>query len=302
MLKKFTFATSIFIYSVFYLNSLTIDQNDIPHNEEFKYVNKMHHLDRSKLAEGTIVTDVNSELTEYLLLPEKAAQTWTLSLFDFSGKTEPHYHDLQNQLVIVLEGELSVRLDDQEAILLAGQYGAIPKGSVHALASGKEGSRFLVLDMPGFDYPTDRLTGKSLPSLDKKINADVMQSPYFIDKTIQLSNEYLNQLHQTPSLSSSYFLKKIVQEDTITYSIVSPEITDNRWNIALAEFKSNELKPISFNGNQRMIVLKGVLIVEVNGITHELKPGQSMRFSSAASISVRPLENEYTQLLFVNHP
>ena len=66
------------------------------------------------------------------------------------GGAEPHVHDTQNQMFVVLRGALAVRgAADDVVVVHAGEALRIPAGTRHATVSADEGSTdYLVLTYP----------------------------------------------------------------------------------------------------------------------------------------------------------
>jgi mannose-6-phosphate isomerase-like protein (cupin superfamily) len=66
------------------------------------------------------------------------------------GGAEPHVHDAQNQMFVVLEGTLTVRGGGDRIDVRAGEALRIPAGATHATVNGgSETTRYLVLTYPG---------------------------------------------------------------------------------------------------------------------------------------------------------
>lgn len=62
----------------------------------------------------------------------------------------PHKHKVFEHAWYVLEGELTVQLDDERSVLTKGSFIFIPKRIVHAFANKSNGIvRILVVDVPG---------------------------------------------------------------------------------------------------------------------------------------------------------
>jgi quercetin dioxygenase-like cupin family protein len=67
------------------------------------------------------------------------------------GGAEPHVHEAQDQMFIVLDGALTVRGDGagEDLVVGAGEALRIPAGAAHATVSAAAGStRYLVLTYP----------------------------------------------------------------------------------------------------------------------------------------------------------
>ena len=53
--------------------------------------------------------------------------------FDVGALVPPHVHHLEDEISIVIEGEIGFRSNDQEAVLSKGGYIVKPRGEVHAM-------------------------------------------------------------------------------------------------------------------------------------------------------------------------
>jgi mannose-6-phosphate isomerase-like protein (cupin superfamily) len=86
---------------------------------------------------------------------ERAGDRLTVQVCDMTpdGGAEPHVHDAQDQMFVVLEGALTVRGDSgEETVVGTDEALRIPAGAVHAtLNGGQSTARYLVLT-----YPTAR--------------------------------------------------------------------------------------------------------------------------------------------------
>ncbi len=73
--------------------------------------------------------------------------------FDVGALVPPHVHHLEDEVSIVIEGEIGFRSEDQEAVLAPGGYIVKPRGEVHAMwNAGKVPARMIEIITPsGFD-------------------------------------------------------------------------------------------------------------------------------------------------------
>jgi len=73
--------------------------------------------------------------------------------FDIGALVPPHVHTLEDEISIVLEGEIGFRSNDQEVVLGAGGYIVKPRNQVHAMwNAGKTRARMIELIAPaGFE-------------------------------------------------------------------------------------------------------------------------------------------------------
>lgn len=73
--------------------------------------------------------------------------------FAVGALVPPHVHHLEDEISIVLEGEIGFRSDDREAVLAAGGYIVKPRGEVHAMwNAGRVPARMIEIITPaGFE-------------------------------------------------------------------------------------------------------------------------------------------------------
>jgi quercetin dioxygenase-like cupin family protein len=73
--------------------------------------------------------------------------------FDVGALVPPHVHTLEDEISIVLEGQIGYRSDDQEVVLGPGGYIVKPRNEVHAMwNAGKTRARMIELIAPaGFE-------------------------------------------------------------------------------------------------------------------------------------------------------
>jgi quercetin dioxygenase-like cupin family protein len=73
--------------------------------------------------------------------------------FDVGALVPPHVHTLEDEISIVLEGDIGFRSDDQEVVLGPGGYIVKPRGEVHAMwNAGSTPARMIeVISPAGFE-------------------------------------------------------------------------------------------------------------------------------------------------------
>jgi len=73
--------------------------------------------------------------------------------FEVGAIVPPHVHTLEDEISIVLEGEIGFRSEDQEVVLAAGGYIVKPRGQVHAMwNAGATRARMIEIISPaGFE-------------------------------------------------------------------------------------------------------------------------------------------------------
>jgi quercetin dioxygenase-like cupin family protein len=73
--------------------------------------------------------------------------------FAVGALVPPHIHRLEDEISIVLEGEIGFRSEDQEVVLAAGGYIVKPRGELHAMwNAGRTPARMIeVISPAGFE-------------------------------------------------------------------------------------------------------------------------------------------------------
>lgn len=83
---------------------------------------------------------------------ERAGERLTVQVCEMSadGGAEPHAHEAQDQMFLVVDGALVVRGDgDREIVVRDGEALRVPAGSIHATSNGAERpTSYLVLTYP----------------------------------------------------------------------------------------------------------------------------------------------------------
>jgi quercetin dioxygenase-like cupin family protein len=80
--------------------------------------------------------------------------------FEVGALVPPHIHQLEDEVSIVLEGEIGFRSNDQEVVLGPGAYIVKPRGEVHAMwNAGASRARMIeVISSAGFEGFFEELT------------------------------------------------------------------------------------------------------------------------------------------------
>jgi quercetin dioxygenase-like cupin family protein len=73
--------------------------------------------------------------------------------FEVGALVPPHVHTLEDEISIVLEGEIGFRSEDEEVVLGVGGYIVKPRGQVHTMwnAGAKPGRLIEVITPAGFE-------------------------------------------------------------------------------------------------------------------------------------------------------
>lgn len=122
--------------------------------------NKIHPIILNA-GEGKAITVGNSKL--FLKLSSEAASNkMSVTEYELSPKfpgPPPHKHKMFEHAWYILEGELTVQLNDEISFLTKGSFIFIPKMTVHAFANQTDSlTKILVVDTPGgFEHYYDDL-------------------------------------------------------------------------------------------------------------------------------------------------
>lgn len=100
--------------------------------------------------------------------------------FEVGALVPPHIHTLEDEISIVIEGEMGFRSGDQEVVLGAGGYIVKPRGEVHAMwNAGKTPARMIEIITPaGFeDY-------------FKELSDTVMSGEFTMEAVVELAQRF----------------------------------------------------------------------------------------------------------------
>jgi quercetin dioxygenase-like cupin family protein len=73
----------------------------------------------------------------------------TVQLYRFApGATFPIHHHAQEQITLVIEGEIAFSADGERHELGAGAWSVVPGGVAHGVTAGPAGARFVAIIVP----------------------------------------------------------------------------------------------------------------------------------------------------------
>ena len=103
--------------------------------------------------------------------------------FAVGALVPPHVHTLEDEISIVLEGEIGFRSEDKEVVLGAGGYIIKPRGEVHAMwNAGSSPARMIeVISPAGFERffrELVEMTAAGAPDFDEVKLAERYQLPF----------------------------------------------------------------------------------------------------------------------------
>ncbi|MBM3184066.1 MAG: cupin domain-containing protein [Chlamydiae bacterium] len=226
---------------------------------------------------AVIATVIDEHLTIYPLVPTEANQGWNLELFDCSRVIPLHYHKIQRQFILVVDGSMDAVHGNEKTILRRGEILQIEPGVEHALVPEKK-CRFFAIDLPGFHFPEDVFED----------HPDQLFSWKGIDFSI-------------PPLDEKYFQEKIEQTGYIVYGLISGEITENQWSVALLEIHDSP-KHYHLIETEQFLVVNGVLDIEIDGVHKEMSAGESIAIHPRTVHQLKSARKEPVRVLCFNFP
>jgi len=245
-----------------------IPTTKIPENlNENKNMNELITINVHELSKECRVQKING-LTIYSLIPHAAKQGWHLDLFDVTEPVDAHYHRIQTQIMIMIEGKLELTLDDKRIVMLPGQTIKIAPGTVHGLTPIDGPARSLFIDFPGFNYPEDAYSDKQLPNASATITVP-SSSELLFDTSVPLSDTLIQQLQRLNSFEPEYYTAKYNKGSYSAYDLIAGKKT---WDVALLEITDSPTHYHKF-GKEIFVVMNGELAIQVEGAKYVLKAG-----------------------------
>lgn len=212
-------------------------------------------------------------------IPPEAGQGWNLELFELAEPIPAHYHKIQRQLILIVEGEMQASYENEESVeLKAGNLIYIKPGIIHSLIP-KGTVRFFAIDLPGISFPED----------------------VFYDEPMAVSKWTPSTTRFLPSLDPKYFRSKIDLGDYVVYELIPGSETEKKWSTALLEIQDS---PKHFHRIERelFIVVNGELDIEINGIHHMLAAGEFIEISPGNIHHLKSATKKPVQVLCFNFP
>jgi quercetin dioxygenase-like cupin family protein len=223
------------------------------------------------LAQG--VKQINQFVKIYRIISLRAKQNWKLGLFHITGPIPPHYHKIQRQIVVAIQGRMKVLNGDEVKTVSVGYVICFEPGILHGVEPLGE-AQFLRVDLPGLSYRDD-------------IHSDSPQ---------EISPWQVSQEKEFPLLDSQYFGKKIDCGSYAAYELIHGKKTDNKWSVALLKIHDS---PKHYHKKEReiFVVVDGALSIDVDdqnkimnvGEYIIIKPGEIHHLKSAHKNPVRVL-------------
>ncbi len=216
----------------------------------------------------------NPNMTLYSFVHPSSGQGWKLELFDLSESIPFHYHKIQRQYILAVEGEMEAFLENQSVVLKSGDLICIEPGMAHSLVPIGN-VRFFAIDLPGFVFPDDVYSGQSSGALCwAPRDAEVL-----------------------PPFDRS----KIEMAGYSAYELVKSESTMGRWSAALLEISDS---PRHYHRKEKeyFIVVNGKLEIEINNGRKILGQGESVLIEPGTVHKLRSSGNSLVRVLCFSFP
>lgn len=227
----------------------------------------------------TQAQQVNQHLTIYPIVSLKANQGWKCELFELTEPIQAHYHKIQQQIVLVVDGELKAFLNNEETVLQKGEFLCVDPGVVHAFVpEGKV--RFIVIDLPGFQFPEDVFKGNP---------------PSAISKWSPPATDIL------PVLDPKFFKAPFINSNYSAYLLVDGKQTGMQWGAALLEIQDS---PKHFHKIEKefFVVVAGKLMIENDNSQQILMPGEFIMIHPQSIHRLKSATNEPVRVLCFSFP
>jgi len=220
--------------------------------------------------------EIHENLTICHLIPHEADQGWKMELFDLGRPAPTHYHKIQRQYILVLEGEIEAQSGGEGSLLANSDLLRIDAGILHSLVP-KGRCRFLSIDMPS-------------------IVNDV-----FFDKPQPGLAESWSSIPSQISLEKKYYSAKYESDTHTVYDLINGQATQGKWSAALIEIQDvpNHYHKIE---KEHFIVIQGKLHVEVDGKIQILEAGESITFLPSQAHRLKSAESHPAKVLCFNFP
>lgn len=213
------------------------------------------------------------------MIPLQADQGWRLGLFEMSGPIIPHYHKLQKQIAVVVEGKVQGRIADEETILHPGDSVTFNPGIIHALTPETKKAQFLRIDLPGLDYRDDIFFDIPQESFEWKTNEPAI----------------------LPPLDAQFFPDRIDCGSYAAYDLISGSKTNDKWSVALLEINDSP-KHYHKVGKEVFVVVNGKLSIEIDGNYQILNVGESVTLLPGMVHHLKSAQNSPVRVLCFNFP
>jgi len=234
----------------------------------------------------------------YNLIPLEAGQVWKISLFELKENIPAHYHRIQTQLMMVLNGKLNLKINDKFIKCCEGSFIAIPPNTAHEILLDEQ-TTFLTIDIPGFNFPEDvYVNEKPTLQITEEIFTCHSQTEARINSQMLLKSSLLEELKSIKKIPEQYYISKIEKDGFTVYSLCENETA---WSIAIIDVIKVQEHYHKF-GSEHFIVLNGEMEITLNGKTYKLKAGQSVHVPANIKHKIKSVSSTPVRFLCVNFP
>lgn len=254
-------------------------------------------LTAGHLPQGSEIVEITPNFVIYRLIPVQANLGYKIELFDTNEPLSTHYHQIQTQILIILEGRVKIKFSDEEIVLRAGQRMAIPPYIQHNIEPLSH-VRFLAIDIPGFCFPDD-------VCFENFTSSEISRVPYIsdqhnnLDQQTKLTSDLLEAGKKYCIVPEKYYQAKIEEKDYIAYPLVTAP--NHAWSIAILEVQST---PAHFHKieTEHFIVLNGEINITIADTSYFLQAAQSVHITPGTLHSFKSNTSAPARLLCINFP
>lgn len=250
-------------------------------------------------SKGCEITHINSNFVCYHLIPLNAEQTWKIELYDLTiSSLSQHYHKIQTQLMLILEGSALFQIGNSEKKLCAGDFISIPASTTHSIQP-LDKIRFLAIDIPGYLFPKD-VYFDNLILDDPKLKHFIYHKnkrQMGIDLVTQISSYLIKQLRSTQPIPEQYYCQHVSDQGYEVYLLSHTAL----WSIAILDIHQ---APAHYHkiGYEHFVVLNGELSIELDDKHYSLSSGQSVHIPPGIIHRLKSAKETAVRVLCVNFP
>lgn len=274
---------------------VVVSQGQLPEQNNRMWPSPIHP---DLLAKDFETIHFGEGVTLHQLVPAEAKLGWKVEIIDLSVTVGPHYHKIQNHLLVILEGQLEITCNGEKTFTLGpGQSISIPAGTSHILKPQQGSVRLLALDMPGLTFPIDSY--EPPPLQKEKIPVVISHADLFVNCAIRLPLPFLQLLNTPSELDSAHYHAKAPLPHGSVYTLIPGSATKDKWSLDILEVDS--LTDFQPKATKLITVLNGQMEIYANNVRYLLKPGQSVRIPPAKSFRLHSI-GQPVRLLSVSFP
>lgn len=274
---------------------VVVSQGKLPEQSHRMWPSSIHP---ELLAKGFETHQFAEGVTVHQLIPAEAKLGWKAEIIDLAVTVGPHYHKIQNHLLVILEGQLEITCTKEKTFSLGpGQSITIPAGTCHTLKPQHGSVRLLALDMPGLAFLIDSYEPQ--PAQKNQLPVVISHADFFVNCAISLPMPFLQLLNAPSELDSRHFHAKAQLPHGDMYTLIPSSGTKNKWSIEVLEVDS--LKDFQHHSTKLIVVLNGQMQIDANNFHYHLKPGQFVRIPPEMSFTLHS-DAQSVRLLSISFP